>query len=277
MSRISERRHPPGAQAGADLSPPKLSVTVITRNEAHRIERCLRSVAFADEVIVLDSGSTDDTVAIARRLGAHCEVSPDWPGFGPQKNRALALASGRWVLSIDADEVVDERLRAAIRSVVGGADRRFANGYWVRRESSFCGVPIRHGDWRGDRVLRLFRRDLARFTDDTVHERVECPPPLGELDGVLLHDSVDSLDDAREKAERYARLGAAKLRARGRGGLAPAIVHGGWAFVRGYLLRLGFLDGRPGLQIAALNARGTYLRYRLAGRPAPPVHSGETR
>lgn len=252
---------------------PLLSVTVITKNEAHRIERCLRSVDFADERIVLDSGSTDATVEIARQLGARVETTTDWPGFGPQKNRALALATGEWVFSIDADEEVTPELRDAILAAVrapGGPD-----GYWVTRSSSFCGRPIRHGDWRNDRVLRLFRRAHARFTDDAVHERVDCPPPHGELAGLLLHDSVDTLQDAIEKTERYARLGAEKLRARGRGGRISALVHGAWTFLRGYLLRLGFLDGRAGFTIAALNARGTFLRYRLAGMPASAANPGE--
>jgi glycosyltransferase involved in cell wall biosynthesis len=255
-----------------------LSVTIITKNEAHRIERCLRSVAFADEIVVLDSGSTDATLEIAARLGARTHSSPDWPGFGAQKNRALDLARGEWVFSIDADEEVTPGLRDAIGAAVSRTPGPGAPaGYWVVRCSNFCGTPVRHGDWRNDRVLRLFRRDAARFSDDEVHERVLCPPPHAQLAGVLLHDSVDSLRDAREKSERYARLGARKLRARGRGGLASALVHGGWTFVRGYLLRLGFLDGRPGLAIAALNARGTYLRYRLAGLPesAPPSRRGD--
>lgn len=256
---------------------PRLSVVVITKNEAHRIERCLRSVAFADEVIVLDSGSTDDTVAIARRTGARVERTPDWPGFGPQKNRALALAGGDWVFSIDADEEVTPALRDAVLAVVEGRAGAGFAGWWVTRSSSFCGRTVRHGDWRNDRVLRLFRREAARFSDDVVHERVLCPGPHGRLDGLLLHDSVDSLEDAREKTERYARLGAAKLRARGRGGLAAALTHAAWTFLRGYLLRLGFLDGRAGLSIAALNARGTYLRYRLAALPADgAARSGHT-
>lgn len=245
---------------------PLLSVTVITRDEAHRIERCLRSVAFADECIVLDSGSTDDTVEIARRCGARVHVTADWPGFGPQKNRALALATGDWVLSIDADEEVTGPLREAILAAV--RDDRGVHGWWIRRSSSFCGRTVRFGDWRNDRVLRLFRRSMGRFTDDRVHERVDCPEPHGRLAGILLHDSVDSMADALEKTERYARLGAEKLRERGRGGLGAALLHGGWTFLRGYLLRLGFLDGRAGLAIARLNARGTFLRYRLAGLPA---------
>ncbi|HQP66298.1 MAG TPA: glycosyltransferase family 2 protein [Quisquiliibacterium sp.] len=275
---------------------PRLSVTIITKNEAHRIERCLRSVAFADEIVVVDSGSTDATVDIARRLGARVLVT-DWPGFGVQKNRALDLARGDWVLSLDADEVVGDDLRAEIVRVVGtggdtgtaaaidatASDRVTAittggpDGYWITRSSSFCGQTIRHGDWRNDRVLRLFRRCRARFTEDAVHERVECPGPQARLGGVLLHDSVDSLEDAVEKTERYARLGAERLRAGGRGGLVPALAHAAWTFLRGYLIRLGVLDGRAGLTIAALNARGTFLKYRLAGRRPAPTLPGEPR
>jgi len=254
------------------LSRPALSVAVITRNEAHRIERCLRSVDFADEIVVIDSGSVDDTPDIARRLGATVIRTPDWPGFGPQKNRALDACRGDWVLSIDADEQVDATLRGAILAVVRRADRGAGDalGYWLARGSFFCGQRIRHGDWRNDRVLRLFRREHARFTDDPVHERVDCPPPHGELPGLLLHDSVDSEADMREKTERYARLGAAKLREKGRrGGVAPAALHAGWTFVRGYVLRGGFLDGRAGFSIARLNALGSWLKYRLIDTEKP--------
>lgn len=246
------------------MSTPRLSVAVITKNEAHRIEACLASVSFADEIVVVDSGSTDETCAIARRCGATVIETPDWPGFGPQKNRALDACRGLWVLSIDADERVDARLREAILTVVGQTQAA-ALGYWIDRVAFFCGQRIRHGDWRNDRVLRLFRRDHARFTDDRVHERVDCPPPHGRLPGVLLHDSVDSVADMREKTEHYARLGAQRLRARGRRvSLASAALHAGWTFVRGYLLRAGFLDGRAGFTIARLNALGTWIKYREA-------------
>ena len=247
---------------------PRLSVAIITRNEAHRIARCLRAVAFADEIVLLDSGSTDGTVELARRLGARVAVDPKFPGFGAQKNRVLAMATGDWVLSVDADEVVTPELRDAILAAI--AQPRGCNGFWIRRRSTWCGRPIHHGDWRDDRVLRLFARSTSRFSDDVVHERVLCPTPHGELAGWLLHDSVDSRADAQAKMLHYARLGAEKLRARGRGGLLAACTHAFWTFVRGYLVRGGLLDGRAGLQIAATNARGTYLRYRWAGLPATP-------
>lgn len=256
------------------MSESLLSVTVIALNEAHRIERCLASVAFADERVVLDSGSIDDTVPLARGCGANVIQTPDWPGFGAQKNRAIDASRGQWILSIDADEAVSPALAQAIRAVLVREARGepVADAYWVKRSSRYCGKTIRFGDWRNDRVLRLFRRGYARFSDDPVHERLVCTGDTGRLTGLLFHDSIDSLADGLEKGERYARLGAEKVRARGRGGLWPALTHATWTFLRGYLLRLGFLDGRAGLAIACLNARGTFLRYRLAGLPAsrPP-------
>ena len=248
--------------------PGGLSVAIIARNEAHRIARCLQSVAFADQIVVLDSGSTDDTVAIARGLGADVEVTPDWPGFGPQKNRALARCRYRWVLSIDADEQVSNALAAEIlRVLCKASSEATVAGYWLRRSSRYCGQVIRHGLWGNDRVLRLFERQRGRFTDARVHESLVCDGGTRVLEGILVHDSVDSPEDARSKARRYAFLGAEALRARGRGGALQGGVHAGWSFVRGYLLRAGFLDGRFGLTLARLNAAGTFWKYHWAALP----------
>ena len=248
--------------------PGGLSVAIIARNEAHRIARCLQSVAFADQIVVLDSGSTDDTVAIARGLGADVEVTPDWPGFGPQKNRALARCRYRWVLSIDADEQISDALAAEILQVLRAAPAEATvAGYWLRRSSRYCGQVIRHGLWGNDRVLRLFERQRGRFTDARVHESLVCDGETRVLEGILVHDSVDSPEDARSKARRYAFLGAEALRARGRGGSLQGGVHAGWSFVRGYLLRAGFLDGRFGLTLARLNAAGTFWKYHWAALP----------
>ena len=248
--------------------PGGLSVAIIACNEAHRIARCLQSVAFADQVVVLDSGSTDDTVAIARGLGADVEVTPDWPGFGPQKNRSLARCRYRWVLSIDADEQVSDALAAEILRVLREAPAEATvAGYWLRRSSRYCGQVIRHGLWGNDRVLRLFERQRGRFTDARVHESLVCDGETRVLEGILVHDSVDSPEDARSKARRYAFLGAEALRARGRGGSLQGGVHAGWSFVRGYLLRAGFLDGRFGLTLARLNAAGTFWKYHWAALP----------
>lgn len=248
--------------------PGGLSVAIIACNEAHCIARCLQSVAFADQIVVLDSGSTDDTVAIARGLGADVEVTPDWPGFGPQKNRALARCRYRWVLSIDADEQVSDALAAEILRVLREAPAEATvAGYWLRRSSRYCGQVIRHGLWGNDRVLRLFERQRGRFTDARVHESLVCDGETRVLEGILVHDSVDSPEDARSKARRYAFLGAEALRARGRGGSLQGGVHAGWSFVRGYLLRAGFLDGRFGLTLARLNAAGTFWKYHWAALP----------
>ena len=248
--------------------PGGLSVAIIACNEAHRIARCLQSVSFADQIVVLDSGSTDDTVAIARGLGADVEVTPDWPGFGPQKNRALARCRYRWVLSIDADEQVSDALAAEILRVLREAPAEATvAGYWLRRSSRYCGQVIRHGLWGNDRVLRLFERQRGRFTDARVHESLVCDGETRVLEGILVHDSVDSPEDARSKARRYAFLGAEALRARGRGGSLQGGVHAGWSFVRGYLLRAGFLDGRFGLTLARLNAAGTFWKYHWAALP----------
>ena len=246
-----------------------LSVTIITRNERGNIAECLRSVSFADEWVVLDSGSTDGTQEIARSLGARVVDSPDWAGFGVQKNRVLDLARGRWVLSLDADERVSPELAARIRAVVSAAPAATDDapvGYELSRLSRFCGQWMRHGDWYPDRVLRLFRRECGRFTDDLVHERLQVEGRTGRLEGDLLHETMPTLDDALDKMNRYTTGRARdKLRAGQRGGLGSALGHGLWAFVRSYLVRRGFLDGRLGLVLALYVAEGTYYRYLKMG------------
>jgi glycosyltransferase involved in cell wall biosynthesis len=257
------------------MPPVNLSVILITRNEAHNIADCLHSVAFADEWIVVDSASTDGTREMAEGLGAQVVTVADWPGFGAQKNRALARAQGRWVLSIDADERVSEALAGSIRRVVAQdtsadvlpqAASDGTLGYELSRLSSFCGQWMRHGDWYPDRVLRLFRREQGRFSDDLVHERLIVQGRVGRLEGELLHQSMPTLDNAIDKKNRYtAGRALDKLRAGKRGGLAAALSHGVWAFLRCYVLRRGFLDGRLGFVLAVYVAEGTYYRYLKMG------------
>jgi glycosyltransferase involved in cell wall biosynthesis len=245
---------------------PRLSLIVITKNEEAAIARCLRSAGFADEIVVLDNASTDRTAEIARVLGARVIASPDWPGFGPQKNRALAQASGDWVLSLDADEWIEPALAAEIEAVIARPDA--ADGYEIPRRSRFCGKIVRHGDWRGDRVLRLFRRGHGRFSDDRVHERVIVEGRVGRLASALEHDSIKDPADAADKIDRYATAAAEELAAEGRTSSAAKAAFRGWAaFLRGYLLRLGFLDGLTGLRVADYNRRYTYEKWaRLADR-----------
>ena len=242
---------------------PLLSVILIVRNEAARIEACLASVAFADEWIVVDSNSSDDTAERARRLGAQVFDFADWPGFGAQKQRALDRANGRWVLAIDADERVTAELAASIKKAIAAEEGEGPVAWELSRLSRFGGRWIRHGDWYPDRVLRLFRRDRARFSPDRVHERVLVESgATGRLEGELLHDTMPTLDDALAKMNRYSSESAAQRAAAGqRGGLASALGHAAWAFLRGYVLRRGFLDGGAGFALATYVAEGTYWRY----------------
>ena len=241
---------------------PLLSVILITRNEAHNVADCLRSVAFADEWIVVDSGSTDGTREIATGLGAEVVTATEWLGFGTQKNRALDRARGGWVLSIDADERVDEALAAQIKAVVCAAPAAGAAAYEFSRLSSFCGQWMRHGDWYPDRVLRLFRREAGRFSNDLVHERLMVTGAVSRLGGELRHLTMPSLENALDKMNRYTSGRALdRLRAGKRGSLSAALGHAVWAFLRGYVFKLGFLDGRLGFVLAVYVAEGTYYRY----------------
>ncbi len=237
----------------------RLSVILITHNEAHNIEGCLESVSFADEVVVVDSGSTDGTVALAQARGARVVCTGDWPGFGPQKNRALDYAVGDWVLSIDADERVTPELRASILEVL--AQPTF-DAWALNRRSSFCGQYMAHSGWSPDWVVRLVRRGTARFSASLVHERLEPSGPVGRLRGRLLHESMRDFESVIDKLDRYSTAGAQALMARGvRGSMGKSLGHGLWAFIRTYFVRLGFLDGRLGLALAISNAEGTYYRY----------------
>jgi glycosyltransferase involved in cell wall biosynthesis len=237
----------------------RLSVIVITLNEASRLPACMASVAFADEIVVLDNGSTDGTPELARRLGARVEQTRDWPGFGPQKNRALALATGDWVLSIDADEQVTPALREGI---VQAMQRGDSVAYSVNRHSSYCGQFIDHSGWYPDRIVRLFKRGSARFSDDLVHESLRADGPVGRIEADLLHHSFADFETVLDKVNRYSTAGARDLMARGvEGTFGKALRHGFWAFLRTYVVRRGFLDGRMGLALAISNAQGTYYRY----------------
>lgn len=246
--------------ASGALADMNISVVVITKNEEANIERCLRSVDWADEVVVLDSGSTDRTVEISRELGARVSVTTDWPGFGPQKNRALELATGDWVLSLDADEWVTPDLRDEILNAI--SDPNGATAFRVPRLSSFCGRFMRHSGWWPDYVTRLFRRGAARFSDDVVHERVIAEGKTGTLREPIMHETFVDLDELLQKMNNYSSLAAQEMWDGGRkAGFAGAVLRGLWAFIRTYFLRGGFLDGREGFMLAVATAEGTYYRY----------------
>lgn len=238
----------------------KISAIIITKNAGATIRRCLESVAWADETVVIDSGSSDDTQAVCRELGAKMIITTDWPGFGPQKNRALEAATGDWVISIDADEWVTTELREEIRSVVAGADG--AAAYAIPRRSSFCGRIMNHSGWWPDHVVRLFRRGHARFSDDRAHERLVVDGVTRKMKQPLMHEAITDMDQMLGKMNLYSSASARMLHERGRrASILTALLHGGWAFFRTYILRRGFLDGREGFILAVANAEGSYYRY----------------
>src|ERR1700681_1495244 len=222
---------------------PRLSAIIIAKNEARNIAACLDALAFCDERIVVDGDSQDGTADIARAKGAHVATAA-WRGFGAQKNFALSLASGDWVLSIDADERVTAALARAVADVIADAGaRQGMDGYEMPRRSSFLGREMRHSGWSPDYVLRLFRRGRARFTDDLVHERVICDGQVGRLAESLLHYPVVELEDAVGRMDRYSTAGAEMLVASGsRLSFGSGIAHGPWSFLRAYVWRRGFLD-----------------------------------
>ncbi len=238
-----------------------LSVILITKNEEASIGRALQSVSWADEIIVVDSGSSDSTTEICRERGAKVLVTDDWPGFGPQKNRALDLSSGQWVLCLDADEWLTDELSEEVKRVVqGGADS--AAAYRIPRRSSFCGRFMRHSGWRPDYVVRLFRRGEARFSDDAVHERVIVEGKTGTLREPILHETFVDLDEVLAKMNHYSSAAAQEMHKKGKKvRLSAAVLRAVWAFARTYFLRGGFLDGREGFMLAVATAEGTYYRY----------------
>ena len=236
-----------------------ISVILITKNEAANIRDCLQSVSWADEVIVVDSGSTDGTPQIAQEMGAKV-YSHDWPGFGPQKNRALGYASKEWVFSIDADERVTPEQRAELECAMKEGN---ADGYFCPRLSQFCGTFIHHSGWYPDYVLRLFKRGKGRFSDSLVHESIILEGRSAKLKIPLLHYSYLTMADVERKVEHYSDAAARQMFQAGkRTNRIRAISSGTWAFIRTYVVRLGMLDGSAGFQIALMNMRTTYLKYR---------------
>ena len=242
---------------------PTLSVIVITRNEAHNLHDCLQSVqGLANEVVVVDSNSTDATRDIALQYGAVVLQPSDWPGFGTQKQRALDAASCDWVLSLDADERVTPELAQEIRSVLMSDAQQASAAYQMPRLSWYCGTFIRHSGWQPDHVLRLFPRTQARFSDDLVHERVVSDLPLKTLRHHLLHYSYLNFSQVLSKTDAYSTASAQQAFAKGkRATVASAVGHGAWAFFRTYVIRAGFLDGAHGLALAISNAEASYYKY----------------
>ena len=238
---------------------PTLGIAIITKNAAAHLNDCLKAVAWADRIVILDSGSSDHTLDIARQYGAAIHQTADWPGFGPQKNRCLDLLDTDWILALDADEVLTPELAEEIRAAIANPQ---ADVYALPRLSNYCGRWMRHSGWYPDFVPRLFKRGSARYSDDLVHERLTFTGSAARLKHELLHYSFDDLDQVLAKVNSYSSAGARQRQQREqRASLGKAIVSGLVAFFRTYVLRRGFLDGREGFILAVSNAEGTYYRH----------------
>jgi glycosyltransferase involved in cell wall biosynthesis len=240
------------------MTAPRLSVTLVTLNEEQRLRGCLESVAWADEIVVVDAESQDKTVQIAREFTDRVLVRP-WPGFAAQKNFALEQARGAWVLSLDADEEVSAALHDEIAATIAAADA--CDGYAVPRRNLFLGQWIRHGGLYPDWQLRLFRRARGRFVDRDIHESVRVDGRVGRLAGPLVHRSYTSVADFFERAHRYSSLAADEHVRGGRRTRARELVLRPLGrFVSMYVVQRGFLDGRKGLLLAALYAYYVFMR-----------------
>jgi len=240
--------------------PLPLSLVIIARDAAHELPDCLASAAFAAETVVVDSGSSDDTAAVAARCGARV-IEHAWEGFGPQKNFAVGQARHDWVLCLDADERVTPELAAAIAALFA-AGPPAAAAYSIARRNRFLGRWLAHGEGYPDWNIRLFDRRRARWSDDLVHEKVVADVAPARLQGDLLHASAESIDAYIAKQNRYTTVQAGEMHARGERASAAQLVFSPVArFLRFYVFRLGFLDGLAGFAHIAIGAFASFLKY----------------
>ena len=237
----------------------RVSVIVITKDEARNVGGALESVRWADDIVVVDSGSRDDTVAVARRHTARV-VTHDWPGYGAQKNFAAGLAAHDWVLSLDADERVTPALAREIRALLAaGPEKR---GYRIPRVTRYLGRWIRSTDWYPDRQLRLYDRRTGRWNDRRVHESVAVDGAVGRLEGELEHHAYRDIAHHLWTIDRYSTLAADQMGAEGRRvRWLDLVARPPLAFLRNYVARLGVRDGAPGLIVSILNSYYVFLKH----------------
>ena len=238
----------------------KISVYIVTYNEERKIQAALESVAWADEIVVADSESADQTVAIAERYGARVVQIP-FEGFGKLRNRAVEACAHEWIFSLDADERCTDQVREEIKGIV--SDPNALDAYFVPRRNFFLGRWIRHSGWYPDyRQPQLFRNGALRYREDLVHEGFSTTPKIGYLKHAIWQFPFQDLAEVIVKMQRYSTLGAEELAAEGvRGSMGKAFLHGCVAFVRLYIIKRGFLDGWAGFAIALGNFEGTFYRY----------------
>ena len=254
---------------------PSISATIVTYNEAANIARAIRSLGGADEVVVVDSGSTDSTCEIAAGLGARVIAHP-WQGFAAQKNFAARLAAHDWILSLDADEELDERGRESLED--WKRSEPAASGYRFARRAQYLGRWIRHSGWYPDYKLRLYDRRHGQWEGSYVHESVRVAGRVETLPGEILHYTCNSLEDHARRIEFYTDLAAAEIRARGeRAGWLQRKASPAWTFLQSYFFRLGLMDGMPGFWIAWMAGRYVARKYaKAAGATASEGSGGIT-
>jgi glycosyltransferase involved in cell wall biosynthesis len=235
-----------------------MSLIMITRNAGAQLRAALESASFADEMVIVDSGSDDDTVKIAASFGA-VVVHQSWLGYGPQKQFAVGRATHDWVLCLDADERVTPELARAIRSAL---EHPRSAAYRMARRNRFLGRWLAHGEGYPDWSVRLFDRRRARWSDDAVHERVVCDGAVATLEGDLLHESAESLETYLEKQNRYTTLQAERMLRQGRRPSVALLLGSPLVrFVKFYVVRLGFLDGVAGLVHIAIGCANSFLKH----------------
>ncbi len=241
----------------------RLTATLITRNEEQNLPRVLTSLdGLADEIVLVDSGSTDRTIELAEQAGARV-FARAWTGFGDQRNFAAAQASHDWILALDADEELSPELRHSLRAWKMEPPAHAAYGF--SRKASYLGRWIRHSGWYPDRKIRLYRRDLARFTG-AAHDSLQFDGRAGRLAGDLCHHAYRTLAEHAAKVESYSTAAAEEMSRRGRRSWLPAMLLAPpWTLLRKFILQAGFLDGHRGWQIAQLSAKYTFLKYRKLG------------
>ena len=237
----------------------KISVAIITKNEERNIRECLESVRWADEIVVVDNGSSDETVRICREFGARV-FEEEWKGYSGQKNSAVEKTRNEWVLSLDADERVGPELRLEIEAALR-ADSS-VDGYFMARKNFFLGRWIRYCGWYPDRNLRLFRKSLGLFQERAVHEKVELRGKTAVLQHPLIHETYRSLSEYFERMNRYSSLAAREMRGEGREcRFTDLILRPPFTFLQMYVLRAGFLEGYFGLLLSLLYSFYTFAKY----------------
>jgi glycosyltransferase involved in cell wall biosynthesis len=237
-----------------------LSVAIITKNEEENIRQCLQSVAFAAQIVLVDSGSTDATLSIAAEFG--CEIySEEWHGFGPQKQLAIEKCSQPWVLVLDADERISPETAGIIKKIVTDSKVKEA-GFSFPRKNYFQGRWIKHAGWWPDRIIRLFRKEAGRMTSAIVHESVEVQGIVGELESAIEHYTESRLSKIIQKIDRYSTLGAETAFKEGKkSSTGGAFLRAFFTFIQDYFFRLGILDGMPGLTLAVTDSVNKFFKY----------------